>query len=181
MRLFVAVDLPGPVVRLLESLPRPARRSLRWTSPDQWHVTLRFLGEVEESDPVVEALGIVAARCAAGSAEAAEPVEARLGPATAWFTGRRVLQVPVAGLEELATFVRDATAPWGSSIEAAFAGHVTLARVRGDKAGPPELAGTPVVARFDVTGLVLYASSLHRERAVYQRLATVPIVPARRG
>ena len=55
MRLFVAAWPPPEVVASLAALPRPDVAGLRWTRPDQWHVTLRFLGHVEGVEPVVAA------------------------------------------------------------------------------------------------------------------------------
>ncbi len=52
MRLFVAVAPPPEVLEELDALVAPwrsARQDLRWTSLEAWHVTLAFLGEVEES------------------------------------------------------------------------------------------------------------------------------------
>ncbi len=50
MRLFVAVWPSAAVVDELRGLERPARPGVRWTTADQWHVTLRFLGEMEDPD-----------------------------------------------------------------------------------------------------------------------------------
>jgi len=51
MRCFVAVELIAelrqPLVALLAQLPRS--REVRWCTPDQLHVTLKFLGEVPEA------------------------------------------------------------------------------------------------------------------------------------
>lgn len=48
MRLFTALDLPDPLrddlARLQASVALPAR----WTDPEQFHVTLRFIGEASE-------------------------------------------------------------------------------------------------------------------------------------
>jgi RNA 2',3'-cyclic 3'-phosphodiesterase len=52
MRLFVAITPPEHVLTELEGMVaplRPAWPGLRWTSPDAWHVTLAFLGEVSDS------------------------------------------------------------------------------------------------------------------------------------
>jgi 2'-5' RNA ligase len=52
MRLFVAIAPPPGVLDELDALAAPwraARHDLRWTSREAWHVTLAFLGEVEES------------------------------------------------------------------------------------------------------------------------------------
>src|SRR5437899_2052742 len=70
MRLFVAVSLPDEVLDLLASLARPEVSGVRWTTRDQWHVTTRFLGAVDDAQPVVDAL----------SAARPAPARAVLGP-----------------------------------------------------------------------------------------------------
>lgn len=174
MRLFVAVDAPEPVIELLEALPRPTMAQLRWTTPPQWHVTLRFLGEVPESEigPLSSALDSLAG----WDGDPEQSVEAQLGPAMAWFTGRRVLQVPVDGLEELAEAVAEATAPWGEPADHPFRGHLTLARVRGPKPGVPGLAGGPLHATWPVTEVVLYSSALGEGGAHYDPVHRVALV-----
>jgi 2'-5' RNA ligase len=161
VRLFVAVDLPAEVVGHLSGLARPELASLRWTTPEQWHVTVRFLGEVPASD-LEGAAGLVAALDTVPDALAAAGVgrvEASLGPASAWFPGRQVLQVPVAGLDELAGAVALVTGAWGDE-ERGFRGHLTLARARARLRGPASLAGVAVAASWVVAELVLYSSSL---------------------
>ena len=52
MRLFVAVGVPAHAADELDSAVAPLRRSwpaLRWTGRDAWHITLAFLGEVDET------------------------------------------------------------------------------------------------------------------------------------
>ena len=52
MRLFVALALPAEAATELDEVVaplRPAWPDLRWTGRDAWHLTLAFLGEVEES------------------------------------------------------------------------------------------------------------------------------------
>ncbi len=52
MRMFVALRPPDAALAELAAVAAPVRRSapkaLRWTNPDQWHVTLTFLGDVPE-------------------------------------------------------------------------------------------------------------------------------------
>ncbi|HEX9540815.1 MAG TPA: RNA 2',3'-cyclic phosphodiesterase [Streptosporangiaceae bacterium] len=51
MRLFVAVTVPDKITGELEAAVAPLRSSwpsLRWTGRDAWHLTLAFLGEVNE-------------------------------------------------------------------------------------------------------------------------------------
>lgn len=158
MRLFVAVDPPPEISALLAGLDRPAAPGLRWTTPAQWHVTLRFLGRVEPAllaggDGLVAALDTVAGRLAAAGGL---PVRALLGPALAWFPGRQVLQAPVAGLEMLAAVVEEATGRFGAPADHPFRGHLTVARARGR--GPAALAGAPLSAAWEVPEVVLYSS-----------------------
>ena len=52
MRLFVAIALPAEAAGELDEVVaplRPAWPDLRWTGRDAWHLTLAFLGEVDES------------------------------------------------------------------------------------------------------------------------------------
>ncbi|MGA9747465.1 MAG: RNA 2',3'-cyclic phosphodiesterase [Nocardioides sp.] len=65
--MFVALVLPDHAVEDLEEFLRPRQEAgplLRWTVPDQWHVTLAFLGDVAERhlDDLVERLGRAASR-----------------------------------------------------------------------------------------------------------------------
>jgi 2'-5' RNA ligase len=52
LRLFVAIAPPPAVLDELDALVEPLRASrqeLRWTNREAWHVTLAFLGQVDES------------------------------------------------------------------------------------------------------------------------------------
>ena len=49
-RLFIAVWPPEEVVEHLRSLRRKDQRGVRFIPPENWHVTLRFLGEADERE-----------------------------------------------------------------------------------------------------------------------------------
>jgi 2'-5' RNA ligase len=179
VRLFVAVSPPPDVTALVRELARPDLASLRWTTEDQWHITLRFLGEVEDAGAVAEALKVVPESL---EADGVDEVEALLGAATAWFRGRRILHVPVAGLDALARAVATATAPWGEGAdEPPFSGHLTLARVRQRATGPANLAGTPIAAEWAVDEFVLMSSSLASGGSRYTVLSSVALAAADEG
>ena len=59
-RLFVAIDLPDSTQQLLAGLD-PHIRGVRWTEPDQMHLTLGFFGDVAEGVGVKlrEKLGVI--------------------------------------------------------------------------------------------------------------------------
>ena len=108
------------------------------------------------------------------------PVECRLGPATGWFTGVRVLQLPAAGLDDLAAAVRAATGPLvgdPAPDEPPFNGHLTLARAKGrlGAAAQAELAGIPFEARFAVDAVDLVASEPSPAGHVYSTLVRAPL------
>ena len=175
MRTFVAAWPDEAAREALHALELGRERNLRLVGPTRWHVTLRFLGDVAD-----EALGPLGEALAAGAAAFPGPVECRLGPATGWFTGVRVLQLPASGLDELAVAVRAATQPFSPGAdqdEPPFNGHLTLARVKG-RLGPAAqaaLAGIPFDARFAVGHVDLVASEPSPRGHVYTTLVRAPL------
>jgi 2'-5' RNA ligase len=127
---------------------------MRWTTEDQWHVTLRFFGSVDPArlELLEQSLESVAAR--------SEPATAVSGPRPAAL-GPHVWMLPVAGLTALAEAFGPAERP--------FRGHITLARSksRGALSGlpTPELAQTWLVDEF-----CLVKSDLLPAGARYQEL-----------
>jgi 2'-5' RNA ligase len=173
VRLFVAVSPPEDVVEMLRRIERPDDPRLRWTTPHQWHVTLRFLGEVDAPGPVADALRLVPeALAVAGVRE----VHATLGPRVAWFPGRQVLHIPVSGLDALALEVVHATARFGRPPEdRPFSGHLTLARARGRARGPANLAGASLSAAWRVGDFALVSSVPGARGSRYDAVATVAL------
>ena len=169
-RLFVAVWPPDDVLDRLAALDRPPLDGLRWTTPDQWHVTLRFLGQVPDGEAVERALSMLSR---------SPTVDATLGPATGRF-GRRILHVPVAGLEPVAADVLAATAHLGRPPEnRPFAGHVTLARVAKDaKPDLRSLTGVGVTGGWRVEEVCLVESRLSPKGARYEVLQRFALDPS---
>lgn len=170
MRLFVAVWPPEEVVEAIRRLPRPPLIGARWTREDQWHVTLRFLGDAAEPEEAKQALAKVPATDSSVVADA--------GPAVACL-GRRVLCVPVAGLEGLASAVIRSTAMVGRRPERRpFVGHVTLGRSprggwrTGDVAS---VEGVPFRARWEVEEMTLVASIPEAGAHRYEVVARQPL------
>jgi 2'-5' RNA ligase len=170
MRLFVAVWPPADVVDVLTALPRPDVGGVRWTTREQWHVTLRFLGQIA-TDDVDEATGAFGRI----DVDTVGAVSAQMGPATACF-GRSILQVPVQGLDELARVTVEATAAVGQPPDdRPFHGHVTLARARRRTGDLRRLRGAPVGARWRVAELTLVASTPHRDGSRYEVVSSLAL------
>lgn len=154
-RLFVAVWPPPDILDRLDALPRPAEAGVRWQRRDQWHVTLRFLGDV---DPAAtrEALAGLDSRGA----------EVTLGPRVERL-GESVVVVPAAGLDELAAAVQAATLGVRPEPDShAFVGHLTLARL--GAGATCSLEGHPVAGSFRVREVTLVESALEPQSVRYK-------------
>ena len=175
MRAFVAAWPDDATRERLAALELGRSKNLRLVGPTRWHVTLRFLGEVAD-----DALGAVAEALTAAAGGIPGPVECRLGPATGWFTGVRVLQLPAAGLDDLAAAVGAATRPLVAEPpqgEPPFNGHLTLARAKGrlGTTAQAELAGIPFDARFEVAAVDLVASEPSPAGHLYSTVVRAPL------
>ncbi|MDQ6616480.1 MAG: RNA 2',3'-cyclic phosphodiesterase [Actinomycetota bacterium] len=163
MRLFVAAWPSPAVLEQLALIDRPPRPGIRWTPEDQWHVTLRFLGEIggEDVDRVKAALDQL------GSAGAGGPVTAVAGPALERL-GQSVLCLPVAGLDELTAAVVALTSEFGVPVEdRSFRGHLTIARA-GRAVNPRQPVPVPFSAAWEVEEVTLVASTLRPTGARYE-------------
>lgn len=157
MRLFIGVEPPRAAIEQIRALPRPIQPGVRWSDERTWHITLRFLGELPTSAPVVAALD---------GTDLGPPTEVRLGPRTRRLNAN-VLVLPAAGLDDLAERVRAATSDLGEPLgPKPFDGHLTIARRRRSHARLP--AGDPVEASFVANEVVLFSSVLSKEGAQHE-------------
>jgi 2'-5' RNA ligase len=184
-RAFLAV-VPSPAaLRWTESVADSARRigdesrriggELRWTRPEQRHITLQFLGPVAES--VADSL----AESVAESVRGVQPFTVVLGGAGAFPSARRasVLWIGVAqGADEfadLAGAVSSSTAPLGFAGEdRPFRPHLTLARSARARDLRPVVAALddgPAAPPFTVDHVVLFDSDTRPDGAVHIEVA----------
>jgi len=139
LRLFIAVTIPEDVKTKMGVAQAELRRTLperivRWARREQFHLTLRFLGDVEAAR--VEALG-EAIRSACRGFGALHLRAERVG----FFPNLRYPRVVWVGAQDqaqqlprLQQAVELATEGFTSEAkEKAFTGHVTLARIKGIK------------------------------------------------
>ena len=168
MRLFVAVWPPPEVVALLAALDRPPLDGVRWTTPDQWHVTLRFLGEVDDPARVLAPL---AGAALPGASVGLGPIAERPSPSLLW--------LPVAGLEALAAAVIGATLEVGRPVAGPFRGHLTLARAR--RSAPRgvlrRLSPVACSASWAVGEVTVVASTLGGTGSRYEVVGRIAVGP----
>jgi len=176
IRLFVAIDLPGELRQRLAMLCH-GPGGANWVAPENLHLTLRFIGEVQEPE-IEEIVGrlraihsppFVLTLAGAGHFESRRRVRAlwigiERSPALIALQGRVEAALQRAGL-----------APEGRR----FSPHVTLARL---KSGAPAEAHRWLAANgmframpFTVAGFVLYSSRLGRGGASYLPVEEFPL------
>jgi 2'-5' RNA ligase len=140
MRMFVAVVPPARALEDLEEFLEPRRAAdpaLRWSAPDQWHLTLAFMASVPDRhlDGLLERLEHAAARrtpfrlALAGGGAFPDPARAKVLYAAVEAPGTGDGTGDGTELERLARGARAAAATAGTEVDGTrFHPHVTLAR-----------------------------------------------------
>lgn len=183
IRCFVGLALPPP---WQESLDRVAGRlaarltsRISWTRPGNWHITLKFLGQVEQArlPEVVKALrGVSFASFGLALGGGGSFAAAGQAPRALW-TG---LAQGAAECANLALLVERALAPLGFAAEGrTFRPHVTLGRVKAAAAGddwsvPGRELGRESFAPARMENLVLWRSVLGPNGPKYAALEVFP-------
>lgn len=174
MRVFVAVF---PPFELREALAREARElpvagDVRWVRPENIHITLKFLGEIEERDlaRVAEALGPMSERHS--------PFETRVCGFGAFPSVRRarILWAGIGeGADPLSALARDVEVslePLGFARDTRpYRPHLTLGRARGGRVSLGAENAHPGI-RFSVRRVDLVESKLGGAGAIYSTLTS---------
>jgi RNA 2',3'-cyclic 3'-phosphodiesterase len=178
-RLFVAVPLPTGLQDLVRRAQEalPPVRGLRLLGPEQWHVTLAFIGEVD-------------ALKAEGALRVVRELPAGLGGDA---TIEGFLMLPAASRARVVTLgLGDGQGVLGRLFESVMGGlegagvmlrekrpfrpHVTIARLRQPAVVRPRYESE--WAAFAVQSVCLYQSELRREGAVYTVVCRRVLEPA---
>ncbi len=187
IRAFVAVPLPDEVKTALGRVQREVQSSLpgdavRWTPPEQIHLTLRFLGDV----PADSAADVETALRRAGAGIAPFPLGASDVGVFPTEARPRVLWVGLRGeldaLRRLHAQIARETATWGERAEREFHPHLTLGRVKsvrpaGVRAIEPALERVNAgdLGSWRVERVDLMRSQLSQTGATHTCLAGVPL------
>lgn len=186
IRSFIAIELDkaikGKLTRLQEDLRARAgleSEQIKWVGPDHMHLTLKFLGDVEDK--------YISDICAAVTAatEETEPFTFTIGKVGA-FPERGSARVIWAGITEGIEELRELQDAVETSLEGfplpredrKFSPHLTLARIKEYGAGKDVARALALLEPLalgvqDVAGLTIFQSDLRRGGPIYAPLAHV--------
>ena len=184
IRAFVAVDLePQTVQEIAEAIVRlrPRIPGIRWLPPANFHLTLKFLGDIDEAkvEPITAALerDLCPFSCFTINAKGLGVFPDLKRPRILW------VGLVCGELNALASRVEKALFPFGFAAERrAFAPHLTVGRWREFNGSSKEL-GDEIkkwqghdFGRSNVDEVILFQSVLKPEGAVYRPLKVVALM-----
>ena len=177
MRLFIAIELPNHYKEAVGKLRTPTIPGARWVAPEQIHLTLAFLGEVDEetSKRLITRLAKIKGAgfelCLTGTGCFPD----RRRPRVVWVGVK-----PEPGLLQLAEMVRETVLACGiPQEERPFSPHLTLARL---KIPASRELGVFLdqhmsvdLPHFAVKEFILFQSKLSRQGALHIPLRNFPL------
>jgi 2'-5' RNA ligase len=191
IRTFIAIELPPPVTTALMQVQSRLKtisppHAVRWTAPQNIHLTLHFLGDIPDSDvtTVSNALDAVAADC--------HPFELSLGGLGCFPNYRRPRVLWVGALQQSDPLTA-LHQKLGAALQAAigfapetrpFSPHLTLGRVKSGIPGrhlrqlseaiSAQQKTVGQLARLPVTQISFIKSELRPTGAIYAHLSRHP-------
>ncbi len=188
IRSFIAIELPAEVRQALAGLQAKLKagdgQQVKWVEPENLHLTLQFLGNIDAA--AVNDIAAAITQAAIGT----HPFQVEIGGLGVFPNTQRVsvIWVGLAGdIAKLAGLQKSIGAnlePLGFKPETRpFTPHLTLGRVR-DYCRPPErsalgqvISRTAFNNRYEitVTAINLMKSQLTREGPIYSRLAAITL------
>lgn len=178
VRAFAAIPLPDEYQQMLKAIRAEWRDRLTsrvsWTKPGNWHVTVKFLGDVKESDlqGVIAALDEIPFTPFTLQAGGGGYFPPRGNPRVGWLG----LKQGAATLTNLARETEAALLPLGFKKERRpFRPHLTLARIRRAEKDPwaelIEKTGSMPWPEVRIDSFRLYRSILNPGGARYETIA----------
>ena len=183
IRAFIAVEIDQTVIQRITDITRelkPKIPDIRWTSPASWHLTLKFLGAIDEAqiDSIGQALErklSLFPRCTINAKGLGVFPDASR-PRILW------VGIEAKPLQALAESVEGALAPFGFEKEKrAFTPHLTIGRWREGKRTSQELeevlenCKARDFGRSQVEEVKLFQSVLKPAGAEYRPLRSVQL------
>ena len=187
IRLFIAINLPQAIKDAIDDCRRKLAsqldtKSVRWTRPEQLHITLKFIGYAQE-DAVTEITRVLQKAC-----EGTGPFRLKADRFGCFPRVRspRVLWVGISGdiepLLALQKRIDEATTQWAEPEKREFTPHLTLARFKEPR--PKEVRaivqfieanGATQFGDWDARQIDLMQSLLSPSGATYSRVASATL------
>jgi 2'-5' RNA ligase len=169
IRLFVGLELPEDM-RLRLSILCGGVPGARWVGPERFHLTVRFIGEVDEGrfEDIDAALARIQSPAFDLMLEGVSTFGKESAPHTLWVGVQRNEALNTLHAKVDRALVTIGFEPEGRK----YSPHVTLARLK--DASPPRLAGFVTANALFRTGparierFVLFSSFLSRSGAIYE-------------
>jgi len=180
MRAFLGLDVPESARRVLSGMraglkqDNPSHPGLRWTRPENLHLTVRFLGDIDES------VGDMLTSRLRGSLRSFGPVFVQID-GVSWFPPRRPVVLaaglaPSRRLDQLFEIVENEVVSMGVAAESrSLRPHITVARLsRRETRHVPEVH-EQVSAEFWCQELILFQSRLLPAGAQYAHFGEISL------
>jgi len=176
MRLFLAIDIPDPIRRLIggvqEQLRKSIRGPIRWVDPANFHFTIKFLGEVEDASPILAAVQSIQGSCfdlQLGSLAQLPPTDRA-----------DVVMIDLANVPDELLHLHQAVEAAFESLNfprdpRPFHPHLTLARLSVPRFVSREIALDIAPVRFHVDAIHLMESTHDEAGSTYRKISRIDL------
>jgi 2'-5' RNA ligase len=183
LRSFISIELPDKIKSCLEEIQgelKKCRADIRWVKTGNIHLTLKFLGDVNEAD-VDKILSVISAACSKCEAFDLEVAGVGVFPHV---RSPRVLWVGISDSEILSRLqgeIDRGLASLGFEREKRkFSPHLTLGRFKSSRGREPLLKNIPslrggAIGTISVKSVKLMRSELHPDGARYSTISEVAL------
>ncbi|MCF7907860.1 MAG: RNA 2',3'-cyclic phosphodiesterase [Candidatus Omnitrophica bacterium] len=180
MRTFIAIDLPENLKTKLSQIQKDLETDnlkFKWVEPDNIHLTLKFLGEIDE-DQLLEIKKVVAQTT--DQIKTFELTAEGLG----FFPNQKNPRIFLTNLKNseplrlLVTKLENNLTQLGFPIENKFKAHLTLARIKSQENIDLLIEKTKAIRlkeRFSVGKITIYKSNLTASGPIYTIIASSPL------
>jgi len=175
MRAFIAIDLPEKIKKKIAELENDFKKcnlTFKWVKPENLHLTLKFLGNInqEQINKINEAITTVSGKFAA--------FEASLS-SFGFFPNARKPRVFFISIDKeelfksIASELEKELETLGFEKEDRFKSHITLARIKNLKnieSLKEKIKNTRLDEEFPADTITLYKSTLTKEGPIYGKI-----------
>ena len=175
MRVFIAIGLPKEIKEKIAELEEGFTKydlAFKWVKPENLHLTLKFLGNIDEEQiiKIKEAIAGVSGKFTS--------FEVNFDNFGFFPNGRKprvffISAAPEELLKSIAAELEEELETLGFEKESRFKSHITLARIKNPKninLLKAKIKDTRIDKKFPINEITLYKSTLTKEGPVYEEL-----------